>query len=135
MAIVCLDTDIIVGILRGRRTVASEYLSYDNFGAVTTIVTLMELYYGAFKSDKASDVGLVDSLSKDLPIINMSEDDAKLTAEMMADLDSTGVHVEVNDILIAAICINRGMHLMTDNIRHFSRMEKFGLIVQKGKEN
>ncbi|EQD42270.1 PilT protein domain protein, partial [mine drainage metagenome] len=89
---------------------------------------------GTFKSDRTGDVDLIDSLGKDLVIINMSEDDAKLTAKMMAYLDNIGAHVEVNDVLIASICINRGMSLLTDNIKHFSRMEQFGLVVQSTKE-
>jgi tRNA(fMet)-specific endonuclease VapC len=129
MAIICLDTDIIVDIIRADKPI-SKLVGIQYIGSCTTMITLLELYYGAFKSGKSSDIALVESLKSDVAILELSKEDAKLAGRIMADLDKKGLKTDFRDVVIGAMCINRKMAVMTRNLKHFKRMEDYGLIIK-----
>lgn len=126
MATICLDTDIIVDLLRGKESL-SDFLSLVPLGINTTIITLMELYYGSFKSNRPADIHLIDSLNNDLNIVKLKENDARLAGKIMAALEKKGKKLDFRDVTIAAICIDNEMSLVTRNRKHFRLMEEFGL--------
>lgn len=126
MATICLDTNIIIDLLNGKESL-SHFNSVSQIGVNTTIISLMELYYGSFKSNRMEDTALVDSLSDDMSIIRLAEQDAKLAGMIMATLDKKGKKLDFRDVVIASICINNDMQLATKNIKHFKPLEEFGL--------
>ncbi|HVC58538.1 MAG TPA: type II toxin-antitoxin system VapC family toxin [Candidatus Acidoferrales bacterium] len=126
MAIVCLDTDLIVDMIRGHAPL-SELLALSSMGVSTTMINILELYYGAYKSGKASDLALIDALSGSITVMDLSVEDVKLAGMMMASLDSKGQKLDFRDVVIGAICINRDLAVLTKNIKHFGRMKRFGL--------
>lgn len=126
MAFVCLDTDIIIDVIRGE-TGDVRSLSAIPFGASTTMITLLELYYGAFKSMKQSELDIVSSLSNDMAVNDLLEEDVKLAGRIMAELDRRGRRLDFRDVVIGAICINRDMPLITNNTKHFRLLKEFGL--------
>ena len=128
MASYCLDTDVIVNIIRGRQPL-DFIVSVSALGVSTTIINLMELYYGAYKSGKTSDLALVDSLSKNLVIVQISDGDVRLAGKIMAELDNKGLRTDFRDVMVGAICINRDLILITRNMKNFNRMKIFGLSV------
>ena len=128
MAIVCLDTDILIDAIRAEEPL-SRLASISGSGACATIITILELYYGAFKSKNAGDVALVDLLKNDITIIDLNEEDARLAGKMMAELDKKGSRLDFRDVAIGAICINRRMTLITRNTKHFGRLSAYGLLV------
>ena len=125
MATICLDTNIIIDLLNGKDSL-SRFDSVSQIGINTTIISLMELYYGSFKSNRMEDTALVDSLSDDMNIVGLTEQDAKLAGMIMAALDKKGRKLDFRDVVIASICINN-MQLATKNIKHFKPMKEFGL--------
>jgi predicted nucleic acid-binding protein len=128
MAIVCLDTDVLVDIIRADEPL-SRLRGIRYLGSCTTIITLLELYYGAFKSGKQDDLALIEFLKNDIVVLELSEGDVKLAGKIMADLDKKGLKVDFRDVVIGAICINEKITLMTRNIKHFKRMESYGLSI------
>lgn len=130
MAIACLDADILVEAIRGEKSL-SRFSALTPQGICTTVITLMELYYGAFKSSKSSDIGLIDSLGNDIQVIGISEKDVKLAGRIMAELEAKGQKLDFRDIIIGSICINRDFILITNNVKHFSRMKDFGISISK----
>jgi tRNA(fMet)-specific endonuclease VapC len=111
MATICLDTNIIIDLLNGKESL-SHFNSATQIGLNTTIISLMELYYGSFKSNRIEDTALVESLSDDMNIIRLAEQDAKLAGMIMATLDKKGKKLDFRDVVIAAICINNDMQLL-----------------------
>ena len=126
MALVCLDTDILIDIIRADEPLY-KLRSIEYLGSCTTIITLLELYYGAFKSGKAADLTLVGLLKNDIAILELSEDDVRLAGKIMANLDIKGQKTDFRDVVIGSMCINRKMRLMTRNLKHFKRMVPYGL--------
>jgi tRNA(fMet)-specific endonuclease VapC len=126
MEAVCLDTDVIVDLIRGSIPLV-ELLTELEAGACTTSITIAELYYGLFKSGTPRDLEIVDKLSKDLLIIDFSVSDAKLAGNIMAGMEKKGKKLDFRDVAIGAICINRKLRLSTRNKKHFTRLVEFGL--------
>ena len=129
MAIVCLDTDIVVDMIHGKEPL-SDFLSVASQGTCATSITMLELYYGAYKSDRKSDITLVDALSVDIAIVDIEHHDMKLAGRIMAELEKRGKKLEFRDVLIGTICINRGFSILTRNKRHFERLREYGLVIE-----
>jgi predicted nucleic acid-binding protein len=126
MEAVCLDSDVIVDLIRGSAPLA-ELLTEVSSGVCTTSITVAELYYGLFKSGTFRDMDIVDKISKDLLVIDFSVFDAKLAGSIMAEMEKRGKKLDFRDVAIASICINRGFRLSTRNKKHFTRLIEFGL--------
>ncbi len=129
MAAVCLDTDIVVDMIRGKRPL-SDFLSVTSQGTCTTSITMLELYYGAYKSNRKGDITLIDALNVDMAIIDIDYHDMKLAGRIMAELEKRGKKLEFRDVLIGTICINRGFSILTRNKKHFERLREYGLVIE-----
>ena len=128
---VCLDTDILIDLLRGKQDVVERVREFEkSYELTTTSITLFELYYGAFKMGREKNIMAVKELAKRIEVLELTEGDAELAGKIAAELDRSGEGLDFGDILIAAISINRGAKLYTGNLRHFKRLKKFGLRVE-----
>jgi tRNA(fMet)-specific endonuclease VapC len=80
-----------------------------------------ELFYGAFKSRRAShNVALVDALQ--FPVVEFDREDARLAGEIRASLSARGMEIGPYDVLIAGQAVARDMILVTHNTREFGRV-------------
>jgi hypothetical protein len=80
-----------------------------------------ELFYGAFKSRRAShNVALVDALQ--FPVIEFDKEDARQAGEIRASLSVRGTEIGPYDVLIAGQAVARDMILVTHNTREFGRV-------------
>ncbi|PKP59946.1 MAG: PIN domain nuclease [Candidatus Altiarchaeales archaeon HGW-Altiarchaeales-1] len=125
-----LDTDILVAILRGKKDTQDllDYLSSEDI--TTTSITAFELYYGAFKSERASEnIKEVDSLLSSYSIINFDKKSSKAAGEIYSKLEISGLNIGLRDVLIGAICIVNNATIITRNVKHYSRIE--GLNIEK----
>ncbi|SRR6266851_342251 len=80
-----------------------------------------ELYYGAFKSQRASrNVGLVDALQ--FEIVEFDHEDARHAGEVRAVLGAHGTPIGPYDLLIAGQAKARALILVTHNTAEFGRV-------------
>ena len=80
-----------------------------------------ELYYGAFKSQRAShNVALVDALQ--FEIVEFDHDDARHSGEVRAVLAARGTPIGPYDVLIAGQAKARELILVTHNTAEFGRV-------------
>lgn len=126
----CLDTDLLVGILRGSGDTRKIMERLDEEGVqFTTSINVFELFVGAFLSRKRdTNLRSVESLLAKLSIIELDAETAKLAGLVAARLKQRGVGIDFRDVLIAAIALSHDLTIITRNVRHFSRIE--GLKVQ-----
>jgi len=90
-------------------------------------VVLHELYFGAFGGSGSSDqIHRLDRLR--LPLIPLDRDDARVAAEIRADLRRKGTPIGPYDLLIAGQALARGLVVVTRNVREFERVK--GLAVE-----
>jgi len=121
---ICLDTDVLIDFLRGKRKIVEtiERLE-EKHELLTTSINIFELYYGAYRTGKDRNVKAVDELAERLEILKLTEQSAKISGEMLTELESDGRAIDFRDILIAGIVMENDVTLFTGNKRHFQRVK------------
>ena len=126
---IILDTDILVNILRkmNRGEQWKDFLK-DKSIAFTTI-TAFELFLGAEISKKCDqNMKAIKSLVQQFPVLPLSIKSAYIAATIYSDLQKKGQMIELNDIYIAAVTLEHGAELATDNINHYQRVSQLKII-------
>lgn len=121
---ICLDTDVLIDFLRGKRKIVEAIKTLEEkHELLTTSINIFELYYGAYRTGRGGNVKAVDELAERLEILKLTEQSAKISGEILAELESDGGAIEFRDILIAGIAIENDATLFTGNKRHFQRVK------------
>jgi tRNA(fMet)-specific endonuclease VapC len=119
-----LDTNTVIYILKGD-PVAEENLRkhiHDpiNIGAIT----LMELYYGAYKSQKVtSNLAKIRNLENVMEIIPVGEEIAEIFGREKVRLEKEGTPLDDFDLVIGCCALAHNLTLVTNNEKHFKRIE------------
>lgn len=119
-----LDTNAVIALFNrsnaGFRTQLTAHLPTD-IGIPS--VVMHELYYGAFKSQRT-----LENLNKveQLPfeVLSMDKEDARTAGEIRARLAHAGAPIGPYDVLIAGQALARGLVLVTNNVKEFSRISE-----------
>jgi tRNA(fMet)-specific endonuclease VapC len=118
-----LDTDTIVYLLKGRQTVTENLALRAGEVVGTSAITLMELYYGAFKSRQvASNLARVRALEKSAKIWDLGREAAEVFGLLKAQLETEGTRLDDFDLAVAACALGHDLTLVTNNVAHFGRV-------------
>jgi len=125
----CLDTDLLVAILRGENDARPIVTELDASGrSATTSINAFELFYGANHSQRKSEnVGKVRTLLRKLEVLPLSLEASETAGEILAGLASYGEGIDYRDAMIAGIVLESGFSLVTRNKKHFARIPKLKL--------
>ena len=126
---IILDTDILVNILR-RKNRGEQWKDFlkDKSIAFTTI-TAFELFLGAEISKKYDhNMKATKSLIQQFPVLPLSIKSSYIAATIYSDLQKKGQLIELNDIYIAAVTLEHGAELATDNVNHYQRVSQLKII-------
>lgn len=117
---ICLDTNLLIGYLRGQESIKMilDRLIESATCSVTS-VTVYELLFGAARV--ARDIG-EDKILAVIETLPFDAAAARQAAHLHAKMIQQNQDIGVKDILIAAICIDRNVPLVTRNLRHFERI-------------
>ena len=119
-----LDTDIVIYSLKGHSTVKKNLERNLHVALKISIVTLMELYYGAYKSQKvASNLGKIKRIEDAIEIISLGRDSAEIFAMLKAELEKAGNPIDDFDLILAACALSHDLILVTNNVKHFKRIQ------------
>lgn len=119
-----LDTDIVIYSLKGDPAVKRNLERNRHAALKISIITLMELYYGAYKSQKvASNLGKVKHIEAALEVIPLGIESAEVFAMLKADLEKSGAPLDDFDLVLAACALSHGLTLVTNNVKHFKRID------------
>ena len=128
-----LDTDIMIYNLKGNEMVRQNLRNHINDPIQISSVTLMELYYGAFKSQKVeSNIAKVRKIENSIEIISINKDQVELFGMLKVKLEKAGTPLDDFDLILAATALSHNLILVTNNERHFSRIE--GLQIENWSE-
>jgi len=119
-----LDTDTIVFNLKGNAAVRKKLLLHINDPIKTSVITLMELYYGAYKSQKfTGNLAKIKTIEQSLEIIPVGIESVEIFGMLKSKLEKTGSRLDDFDLIIAACALAHNLTLVTNNEKNFQRIE------------
>ncbi|MGD2272977.1 MAG: type II toxin-antitoxin system VapC family toxin [Desulfobacterales bacterium] len=119
-----IDTDTIIYNLKGNDAVTKNLQRHIEDPIKISIVTLMELYFGAYESEKvAVNLAKVRTLENSFEVIAADKGSAEIHGMLKATLEKSGTPLDDFDLIIAACALAHNLILVTNNIKHFSRVE------------
>ncbi len=128
---VIADTDFLIDLYRGRQSALEKIDELTDEQAIlyTTAINAAELFEGAYKSKSVtSSLSSVKNLLSSFIMLDFTIDDARTFGELITRLK--GKEIGAMDTLIAAIAINLGSIVLTNNSDHF---ERTGVLISSWK--
>jgi tRNA(fMet)-specific endonuclease VapC len=123
---VCLDTTFFADLFRKNPAAEKKLYELANEAQIvsTTVMTIAELYYGAYKSKNIIDeMRNVASVLDSFLILEMNQEGAKMFGEILSLLEKRGQTIPDRDILIGAISLSKGEKtIITRNAKDFARI-------------
>ena len=119
-----LDTDTIIYNLKGHEAIKKNLQRHIEDPMKISIITLMELYYGAHKSEKvAGNLAKVKRLETEFEIIPTGKESAEIFGMLKATFEKSGTRLDDFDLIIASCAMAHNLTLVTNNVVHFKRIE------------
>jgi len=119
-----LDSDILIYSLKGNSAVQKQLVLHLNDALKVSVISMMELYYGAFKSERtAGNLTKVRKIERHLEVLPVSIEIAETIGMLKSDMESRGTRLDDFDLIIASSALAHNLILVTNNIRHFERIE------------
>jgi len=121
-----IDTDILINLIKSGQLI----VILDKYDLYISIITLYEYLRGL----KILDRNIIEAkglLEKSFSIILLDNKVINCACNLYKALRSDGLLIDDRDLLIAASAIAFELPLWTGNVKHFSRLEKYGLRIWK----
>lgn len=117
-----LDTNICIFLMKGKYGVKERIVSVGIENCFMSVITLAELYFGAaFSGHKEEKMVAVSELEELFDILSIRTA-LDIFADDKAFLRHEGLLIDDFDLLIGATAKANQMVLVTDNVKHLSRI-------------
>ena len=123
-----LDTDSVSFALRGEGQVGARILEHRPSELCVSSITVAELRYGASRRNSAKLHQLIDTFTSNVVVVPFDEECAAHFGHLASELSARGAPIGEFDALIAAHAITLEVTLVTNNIKHFSRVRGLNVI-------
>ncbi len=125
---VCLDTTFLIDLIHKNPDAEKKLrsLAKRSDGPCVTVMTVGELFYGAYKSKNvtAEKKNIEQALSGFL-VLEMNERGAEAFGQILSTLDRNGQKISDRDTVIAAIALSRGENvIVTRNQKDFEKISQ-----------
>ncbi|MFN0165470.1 MAG: type II toxin-antitoxin system VapC family toxin [Bryobacteraceae bacterium] len=119
-----LDTNICIYIAKRRPpTVLARFEQLQPGDIGMSVITLFELSYGAWKSDRPEKtLEAIHSLTRLIPVVPLDASTSGHCGRLRADLERKGRSIGAYDLLIAAQALSLDVIMVTNNVREFDRV-------------
>ncbi len=124
-----IDTDWVIDHLHRIKRVVDrlEYLAPDGLGL--SIVSLAELYEGVFYSrDSQADASVLEEFLDGVKVLPLDDEVCRIFAKERGRLRAEGSLIGDLDLLIGATALRHGLMLLTNNRRHFDRVQGLNIL-------
>ncbi len=120
-----LDTNICIYVAKRSPARVLSRLEHLRPGDVgMSIVTYLELVYGAWKSERVeADLAKIEELKSLIPVQPLETGAATHYGRLRSELEAMGSPIGSYDLLIAAHALSLGLILVTRNVREFTRVQ------------
>jgi tRNA(fMet)-specific endonuclease VapC len=129
---VLIDTDLLIDLERGDGS--AEELLGDADRAIS-VITVSELLHGVLRARgaiRARRHAFVEHVLDGIDAIPITQQVARIHADLWAGLAERGATVGAHDLWIAATAVTHGLELATRNRAHFERVPGLSVIAPAG---
>ncbi len=120
-----IDTDILIYFLKNEPKVVRKFNEVDANLISTTIINYTELLFGAFNSSRVEkNLSKIRPFLDTLRIVRFDKQSGEVFARVKTDLRKKGKTLPDMDLMIASICITNNYVLVSNNTRHFQRIDE-----------
>ncbi len=117
-----VDTDILSYFLRGDERIKKNFIRYESVLASTTI-NYAELLFGLAKKRNMRYLQAIHTIFENIKVYEFDKKSAEIFGNIKASMQKNGIVVADMDLMIASIAIANDEVLITNNIKHFSKIE------------
>ena len=118
-----LDTDTVIYSLKGDENVRRFLRHHIQDQMKISIITLMELLYGAYKSQHTdANLAKIRTIEQSFEIIPTGRESAETFARLKSELECKGTRLDDFDLLIASCALAHNLTLVSNNTKHFGRI-------------
>jgi tRNA(fMet)-specific endonuclease VapC len=119
-----LDSNLCIHVMRNPDSRAADKMK-ENAGALAiSMITVHELFYGADKSRRPTyQRDLVMDFASKIEVLDFDAGAADHSGNIHATLAKVGAIIGAFDMLIAGHARSRGLIVVTNNLREFTRVE------------
>ncbi len=119
-----IDTDWIIDHLNGIESVTKKLEKYTASGIFTSTVSVAELYEGVYGSrDYDSSLKMLETFLEGITVLSVDQEVCKIFGRERNKLRRQGNIIGDFDLLIASICLRHNLVLLTNNKKHFEKVD------------
>ena len=119
-----LDTDTLIYVLKGKQSVVENLRNHLEDPMYISSISMMELYYGAYKSQLVdANLARLKTIENSFSILSPGPETSEIFGKTKARLETEGTRLDDLDLIIAAIALTNNLILVTNNQKHFSRIQ------------
>lgn len=126
-----IDTDWIIDHLNGAETITIKLEKLASSGICTSIISVAELYEGVYGSkDYNTSLEILETFLEGITVLSIDHEVCKIFGRERNKLRKQGNMIGDFDILIASICLKHNLILLTNNKKHFEKINALTIGLQ-----
>ncbi len=123
-----IDTDWVIHYLNGQKKVVQKLSSLRKEGLAINVISLAELYEGIYYStDPTGNERDLNDFLAGVTVLGIEQEICKVFGKERGKLRKEGKIVSDFDLLIASTCLHYNLTLLTNNQKHYERVQGLNL--------
>jgi len=119
-----MDTDWIINWLKGKAAVVEKIKGFREAGIGISIVSVCEIYDGIYGSDHPDkNEERFNYFLTGVTVVELTERICRKFGQLRNDLRKRGKPKSEFDLLIATTALINDLELLTDNVKHYERID------------
>ncbi len=123
-----IDSDILIYFLKGKQEVVEKLSQIPIDDLYISRINYTELIYGAYNSSKINqNLKVIEPFLDSFKVLEFTQISSLIFAKEKARLKKNGNIIADMDLMIASIAIENDCTLISNNIKHFDRVQNLEL--------
>jgi predicted nucleic acid-binding protein len=123
-----IDSDILIYFLKGKQEVVQRLSRIPIDDLYISRINYTELIYGAYNSSKINqNLKVIEPFLDNFKVLEFTQVSSLIFAKEKARLKKSGNIIADMDLMIASIAIENDCTLISNNIKHFNRIQNLEL--------
>jgi predicted nucleic acid-binding protein len=119
-----IDSDILIYFLKGKKEVVKKLSQIPIDNLYISRINYTELIYGAYNSARVEqNLKIIEPFLENFKVLEFDKSSSLIFAKEKARLKKQGNIIADMDLMIASIAINNDCSLLTNNLKHFERIQ------------